>query len=64
MLDDFYTCNAPLSDNFVRYSVQNKLFIVLYCIIPGIRGRLLGYSPDCPLSRDTTLNPPAAALGG
>ncbi len=23
----------PLSDNFVRYSVQYKLFIVLYCIV-------------------------------
>ncbi len=27
------TCNAPLSDTFVRYSVQYKLFIVLYCTI-------------------------------
>ncbi len=26
-------CNAPLSDNFVRYSEQNKLFIVFYCIV-------------------------------
>ncbi len=32
MLDDL-TCIVPLSDNFVIYLMQYKLFIVLYCVV-------------------------------